>query len=175
MLAYHQFVYIFNVFSFFIFSFGFGSISKQRPWRVNRTAMGGLFIDFNSEMLPLSRTSNACSAALSLGRATANYFSHSSLIPLAYLTASKTTLSSPVICSMIVSAYYFCILTIYILITVSSVALMISGFMDSRLACIFSTSFSVSMIFEYPFSYLYMRSFTYFFFFTSSCLNVVMN
>lgn len=72
----HQSVYIFKVFSFFIFSFGLGSISKQSPWRVNLTAIGGLSIALSSVKLFLSSTSRAFSAALSLGKAIASSASH---------------------------------------------------------------------------------------------------
>lgn len=65
ILAAHQSVYIFNVFSFFTFYFGAGSISKHRPCSVSLTAIGGFIIDFIYVKLFLSSTSSAFSAALS--------------------------------------------------------------------------------------------------------------
>ena len=74
MLAAHQSVYIFKVFSFFTFYFGAGSISKHKPCKVNFTAIGGFIIVFISVKLFLSKTRSAFYAALSCGRAIASYF-----------------------------------------------------------------------------------------------------
>lgn len=74
ILAAHQSVYIFKVFSFLTFYFGVGSISKHKPCKVSLTAIGGFIIDLIYVKLFLSRTNNAFSAALSCGSAIANYF-----------------------------------------------------------------------------------------------------
>jgi hypothetical protein len=58
-------------------------MSKQRPCNVSLTARGGLFIDFNSVKLDLSRTIKAFYAAFSWGITTASSFSQSSLMKLA--------------------------------------------------------------------------------------------
>lgn len=174
-LAAHQSTYIFSVFSFFILSFGAGSINKHNPCITYLIAIGGFNIAFSSVRLLLSRTNNAFSAAFSLGIAIASYFSHYYFIALASLTASRTIFSSPRICLIITSAYSFCLLAIYILMTVSEAAFFSCGFIYSRLFFMLYTDCSVWIILALPFSYLKINCFICLRLSSNNCLKLTIN